>query len=78
VSDSFWDTDASGLAWSLGGTGKTTKEMMDIATFIDTETEDLDEPWDIIAVDPGETNEACIWNMVDGETYPFLSRESVV
>jgi hypothetical protein len=78
VSDSFWDTDASGIGWSLGGTGKTTEETKDIATFTDTETEDLDEPWDIIAVDPGETNEAYIWNIIDGETYPFLSWESVV
>jgi len=77
VSDSFWDTDASGAEWSLGGRGKTTEKTKDIATFTDTETEDLNEPWDIIAVDPGETNETYIWNMVDGETYPFLSWESV-
>jgi hypothetical protein len=75
--ESFWDTDASGLEWSLGGTGKTTEEMMCIATYTDTDTEDLNEPWNIIGVDPGETNDAYIWNIVDGETYPFLSWEYV-
>jgi hypothetical protein len=52
---------------SDGGTGKTTVEMQNIATFT---------AWDIIAVvDPGEPNPASIWNIVDGETYPFLSWE---
>jgi hypothetical protein len=78
VIDSFWDTEASGLQWSVGGTGKTTEEMMDIAIYMDTEAEGLDEAWDIIEVDPGETNEAYIWNIVEGETYPFLSWESIV
>ncbi len=77
VSDSFWDTDASGIEWSVGGTGKITEEMLDIATYTDTKTAGLDDLWDIIAVDPGETNETYIWNIVDGETYPFLSWQSV-
>jgi len=63
---------------SDGGTGKTTAEMMDIATFTDTETEELDDPWDITAVALGETNPAYIWNIVNGQTYPFLSWQSVV
>jgi hypothetical protein len=30
--------------------------------------------WNIIAVaNPGVRNPSCIWNIVDGETYPFLS-----
>jgi len=78
VRNSFWDVEASGIDVSDGGTGKTTAEMMDVATFTDTETEGLDEPWHIIAVAPGETNEGYTWNMVDGETYPFLSWQSVV
>jgi len=77
VSDSFWDVETSGTEQSGEGTGKTTAEMMDIATFSDTATDGLEEPWDIIAVDPGERNEAYIWNIVDGETYPFLSWEPV-
>ena len=77
VSNSFWDTQTSGQATSGGGTGKTTVEMHDIDTFTDTETEGLDEPWDIIAVaNPGIRNPSYIWNIVDDATYPFLSWQS--
>ena len=69
VSTSFWDTETSGQATSDGGTGKTTEEMQDIATFSGA-------TWDICAVAPGSTNSTCIWNIVDNETYPFLSWES--
>ena len=77
VSGSFWDTQASRTEQSAGGTGKTTAEMMDITTFADTATEGLDEPWDIVAVDPRTRGEAYTWNIVDGETYPFLSWEPI-
>jgi len=76
VSNSFWDVETSGMEESDGGRGKTTAEMMDIATFTDMETEGLDGPWDTIAVVPGETDPAYTWNIVDGETYPFLSWQS--
>jgi len=65
ISNSYWDTQTSGQAASDGGIGKTTAEMMDIATFDGV-------GWDITAVDLGETNPAYTWNIVDGETYPFL------
>jgi hypothetical protein len=77
VSDSFWDIETSGQATSDGGTGKTTVEMQNITTFMDTETEGLDEPWDITTVvDIGERNPSYIWNIVNNVTYPFLSWES--
>jgi hypothetical protein len=66
VSNCFWDTETSRQATSDGGTGKTTAQMKSIATFSGAD-------WNIIAVDPGETNESYIWNIVDGETYPFMS-----
>jgi hypothetical protein len=67
VSDSFWDTEASGQATSAGGTGKNTTEMRDIATFSGA-------GWGIIAVaDPDTRNPSYIWNIVDAVTYPFLS-----
>jgi hypothetical protein len=70
VSDSFWDIETSGQDTSAGGTGKTTAQMQDIATFSGA-------GWDIIAVDgPGERNPAYIWNIVDDVTYPFLSWEA--
>jgi hypothetical protein len=71
VSNSFWDMETSGQSTSDGGTGKTTAEMQDIATF-------LDANWDIIAVaDPGTCNDSHIWNIVNGATYPFLSCQAV-
>jgi len=70
VSNSFWDIETSGQSTSEGGTGKTTVEMQDIATFIGA-------AWDIIAVAPGERNPAYTWNIVDGQTYPFLSWQPI-
>jgi hypothetical protein len=72
VSDSFWDTVASGVSESDGGTGQTTTSMQDISTFTDTSTEGLVEPWDITAVAAGEAVDSFIWNIVVGQTYPFL------
>jgi len=68
VTDSFWDTGTSGLGISAGGTGRTTPEMMSRDTFAGA-------GWHIGAVDFGMTNLAYTWNIVGGETYPFLSWE---
>ena len=68
VSDSFWDTETSGQATLDGGTGKPTAEMQDITTFSGA-------GWNIIAVASGSTNPAYTWNIVDKQTYPFLSWE---
>jgi hypothetical protein len=70
VSNSFWDTETSEQLTSDGGTGKNTTEMHDIATFSGV-------GWDIVAVGLNETNPAYIWNIVDDETYPFLSWQPV-
>jgi hypothetical protein len=70
VSNAFWDIQTSGQATSTGGTGKTTAEMKSIATFSGA-------TWNIIAVaNPGVRNPAYIWNIVTGQTYPFLSWQS--
>ena len=69
ASNSFWDIETSGQATSDGGTGKTTAEIKDIATFSGA-------GWNIIAVAPGSTNSTCTWNIVNGVTYPFLSWQS--
>jgi hypothetical protein len=67
VTNSFWDTETSGQATSAGGIGKTTIEMKNVDTFSDV-------GWNIIAVaGPSMRNPSHIWNIVDGETYPFLS-----
>jgi len=67
VSNSFWDIETSGQATSGSGTGKSTTEMKDITTFSGA-------TWDIIAVaNPSTRSLSYIWNIVDDETYPFLS-----
>ena len=71
VTHSFWDTETSGQASSDGGTGKTTAEMKSIGTFSGV-------GWSIMAVgNSGTRNPSYIWNIVDGQTYPFLSWQSV-
>ena len=71
VNNSLWDTETSGQSTSAGGTGRTTAEMQDISTFSAA-------TWDIVAVaNPGIRNTSYIWNIVDDETYPFLSWQSV-
>ena len=70
VSCSFWDTQTSGLRASAGGTAETTLKMQDIATFSGV-------GWDITTVmSSGERNTDYTWNIVDHETYPFLSWQS--
>ena len=70
VSNSFWDTETSGQSASAGGTGKTTAQMKTIANFTG---------WNIVAVaDPGARNTTYIWNIVDGQTYPFLSWQATL
>ena len=71
VSNSFWDIQASGQGTSDGGTGKTTAEMMSIATFSGV-------GWNIVGVaDPDVCNRSYTWNIVEGQTYPFLSWQRV-
>jgi hypothetical protein len=69
VQNSFWDVETSGQATSERGVGKTTAEMQNISTFSGVW-------WVICGVDdPSTRNTAYIWNIVDGQTYPFLSWE---
>jgi len=73
VTRSFWDIETSGQATSAAegegkAEGKNTTEMKSHNTFKD---------WRICAVNRGETNPKYTWNIVDGETYPFLWWQSV-
>lgn len=71
VGNSFWDKETSGMDMSEGGTGKTTAEMKDLATFSGA-------GWKIVRVDPGQTDPSKTWNIVIGQTYPFLSWQPIV
>jgi len=65
VTNSFWNTETSGQATSAGGTGKTTAQMQNIATF---------SAWNITTVAGASIrNTSYIWNIVNNTTYPFLS-----
>jgi hypothetical protein len=71
VSSSFWDIETSGRTTSAGGTGKTTAQMKSLVTFSGA-------AWDIVTVANADTrNPSHVWNIVDGQTYPFLSWEPV-
>lgn len=61
-----WDVEASGQSSTAGeASGQTTAGMMSIGNYAG---------WSITAVDsPDRRNTAYVWNMVEGETYPFLS-----
>jgi hypothetical protein len=69
VSSSFWDVETSGQATSDGGTGMTTAELKDVATFSGA-------GWDITAADPAMRDPSYIWNIVDAWAYPVLSWQS--
>jgi hypothetical protein len=70
ITSSFWDIQRCGEAPEGGGTGKTTAQLKSITTFSEA-------GWDISAVALGERNTAYVWNIVDGQTYPFLSWQPI-
>ena len=73
VSRSFWNTETSYQLNSDGGTPKNDEQMKSIATFL-TEK----EKWTIEKVNKGDDNKTLYtWNIVEGETYPFLSWQPV-
>lgn len=64
ITGSFWDTETSGQASSVGGTGKTTEEMKDIATFSGAS-------WDISS----GSGTSSVWGICPAVNsgYPFLT-----
>ena len=75
IENSFWDTETSGQMVSAGGTGKTTAEMKDIATFTDVSTVGLDTPWDFEANPNDDTADDNYWDLCSelNGGYPILS-----
>ncbi|MHC4676955.1 MAG: GLUG motif-containing protein [Planctomycetota bacterium] len=64
VSNSFWDTQTSGLTESAGGTGRTTTQMQTLSTFTSA-------GWDFLGESANGTED--IWRLcVDGTDYPRL------
>jgi hypothetical protein len=66
MTGNYWDFETSGQNSTAGdASGRTTAEMMQVATY---------DEWSIIAVDDRDSpNTTYTWNMVDGQTRPFLS-----
>lgn len=80
VSNSFWDIETTGLSISAGGTGKTTVEMLNVATYTDISTMGLDSPWDFLGNPFDDTGYEDYWD-IDGTInngYPFLTAIPVV
>jgi len=77
VSNGFWDVEASGMDASDGGTGKSTAEMKDVATYTDTSTAGLSEPWDFVGDPNDDEGDENIWDIDEDEElnhgYPFLA-----
>jgi hypothetical protein len=66
MTGNYWDVETSGQSSTAGdASGRTTIEMMEVVTY---------DGWSMIAVDDRDArNTAYTWNMVGGQTYPFLS-----
>jgi uncharacterized repeat protein (TIGR01451 family) len=75
VSNSFWDTETSGLSTSDGGSGKITAEMKSTSTFTLESTAGLDNAWDFIDNPNDDEANDDYWgiNPVQNNGYPFLS-----
>jgi hypothetical protein len=76
--NSFWDIESSGLTTSLGGTGKTTAQMKDLATFTSLATTGLTAPWDFMGNPNNDTGTEDIWALSSecNNGYPNLNHES--
>jgi len=59
----FWDTEASGVSQSRGGTGRPTPRMQTAATF-------RDAGWDFVGETANGTED--IWWILEGQDYPRL------
>jgi len=80
ATNSFWDTEISGISTSAGGTGKTTAEMQDVATYTSLETVGLEEPWDFVGNPFDDIGNEDYWDIDDeiNDGYPFLTTTPLV
>jgi len=79
VANSFWDTQTSNQNTSSGGTGKTTSDMKDVATFTNTSTSaGLTNAWDFVSNPNNDVGNNDYWDIRSpyNNGYPFLSWQS--
>ncbi|WP_188457413.1 T9SS type A sorting domain-containing protein [Psychroflexus planctonicus] len=75
--NSFWDTQTSGQSSSGAGSGKTTNEMKNVATFTDeTNTTGLTSAWDFVDNPNNDSAIEDIWNIAGSinNGYPYLDK----
>ncbi len=74
VFNSFWDRHTSVMIFSAAGTGKSTDEMKDLATFTRIGTTGLDTPWDFAGKPNDDTATQDIWSLSPAinDGYPYL------
>ncbi len=76
VVNCFWNTITSNRADSQGGTGKTTGEMKNVATYTDVLTVGLDDAWDFVDNPNDDNANDNYWDIdpsgVINDGYPFL------
>jgi hypothetical protein len=79
ITNSFWDTETTGQVLSDGGTGKSTEEMKDVATFTETDTIGLDTPWDFVGNPYDDTGTDDLWDIdgIHNNGYPYFSWQSL-
>jgi Secretion system C-terminal sorting domain/The GLUG motif len=75
VTNSFWDSQTSGQSSSAGGTGITTAEMKDAASFTATASTGLTTAWDFAGTPNNDATTATIWGINPNENngYPVLA-----
>ena len=75
IENSFWDIETSGQTTSDGGTGKTTSEMQDVATYTSLSTVGLDDSWDFVGNPFDDTSNEDYWDINSNVNngYPFLA-----
>ena len=74
ITNSFWDTETSGMTTSGGGgTGLTTYEMTLYYTYTDTTTQGLENAWDFVGTQDNDTATADLWCLGHGHGYPVFT-----
>ncbi|MDP8321052.1 MAG: GLUG motif-containing protein [Candidatus Stygibacter australis] len=82
VQNCFWNSQTSGQTSSAGGTGKTTADMQNVATFTETDTEGLTTPWDFVTNPNDDSADDDYWDMDQLGTvnngYPYLNWDYLI
>ncbi len=72
ITNTFWDTETSGISVAVGGeTGKTTNQMQEVSTFTDLNTIGLSTPWDFVNNPYDDTNNNDVW--IINNSYPMFT-----